>query len=282
MSDFVSFCRSLGIVLDTLPAMGRWVRVPTISHPRKKNGAVKFLGTHGFAQEHSTMQDVAVWKASEGTSAPAIDHKAIRESQQREQRRIAQGRAQAAERAQAIVAQSKHAQHAYLAAKGFPETLGLVWERDGAPVLVVPMRVDNRIIGCQLITEDGEKKFLPGQAARGATYCIGRGEPIYCEGYATALSAHKALQASRLNGCVIACFSAHNMQILATSGVVLADNDESGTGERVAKAAGLPYWMSPVVGQDFNDYMQLAGLFAASQALKAALMKARRGREPVT
>jgi len=144
---------------------------------------------------------------------------------------------------------------------------------------VVPMRVDGKLVGCQLIAEDGDKKFLAGQLTRGATFVIGHGEPIYCEGYATALSANKALQASRLRGSVVVCFSAHNLQMLATSGVVLADNDESTTGERAAKATGRPYFMSPVVGEDFNDFVARMGLFAASQALKATLASARRMRE---
>lgn len=279
MSSFVHFCQSLGIVLESLPPLGRWVRVPTVTHPRKKNGAVKFLGTHGFAQEHSTMQDVAVWKADENTDAPAIDMRALRAATEREHKRIADGRAKAAERAKGIVAQSGRTTHAYLIAKGFSEAEGLVWRRDGKPVLVVPMRVGDRLVGCQLIAEDGDKKFLPGQLTRGATFVIGQGAPIFCEGYATALSAHKALQASRLTASVVACFSAHNLQTLATSGVVLADNDESKTGERAAQSTGRPYFMSPVVGEDFNDMTRRVGLFAASQALKTLLMKARRPQE---
>ena len=279
MSDFVQFCRALGLVLDTTPPVGRWVRVPTVTHPRKRNGAVKFMGTHGFVQEHSTMQDVAVWKAAENTDAPPIDHAALKAATQREHQRIAMGRARAAERAQAIVAQSKQATHAYLVAKGFTDMLGLVWEREGEPVLVVPMRVDGKLVGCQLIAEDGDKKFLAGQSTRGATFVIGQGEPVFCEGYATALSAHKALQASRLRGSVVACFSAHNLQMLATTGVVLADNDESQTGERAALATGRPYWMSATVGHDFNDDHQQRSLFAVSQALKALLVSTRRMRE---
>jgi len=279
MSSFVHFCQSLGIVLDSLPPIGRWVRVPTLAHPRKKNGAVKFLGTHGFAQEHSTMQDVAVWKADENTSAPPIDALAMKAAADREHQRITDGRARAAERARSIVAQSGRAPHAYLTSKGFPDTEGLVWPRDNELVLVVPMRVGDKLVGCQLIAEDGDKKFLPGQLTRGATFVIGQGAPIYCEGYATALSAHKALKASRLTASVVVCFSAHNLQTLATSGVVLADNDESMAGERAAQASGRPYFMSPVVGEDFNDMTRRAGLFAASQALKTLLMKARRPQE---
>jgi len=275
MSGFVAFCRSLGILLDETPPVGRWVRVPTEAHPRKKNGAVKFLGTHGFAQEHSTMTDVAVWKADGDSSVPAIDQRALKEAEERERRRIAEGRAKAAERAAMILAQCRQDQHAYLAAKGFPEAQGLVWERDGQRLLVVPMRVDGRLVGCQLIDEAGGKKFLPGQLTRNATFVIGRGEPLYCEGYATALSAHKALQFSRLPGSVVACFSAHNLVLMATSGIVLADNDASRTGELAAQRTGRPYWMSPIVGEDFNDYALRLGGFKASQALKLTLMQTR-------
>lgn len=278
MSDFVVFCRSLGIVMDSLPPVGRWVRLPTVSHPRTKNGAVKFMGTHGFAQEHSTMPEVAVWKASEDTAAPAIDHQALKVAQDREHRRIAQGRAKAAQRAESIVARARMGTHPYLTAKGFPEASGLVADRNGHPVLVVPMRIDGKLAGCQLIAEDGDKKFLQGQATRGAVFVLGQGEPIYCEGYATALSAMQSLTASRLRGSVVVCFSAHNLQTMASAGVVLADNDLSQTGERAAIATGLPFWMSDTVGEDFNDYARRVGLFAASQALKTTLMQARRRR----
>ena len=50
-------------------------------------------------------------------------------------------------------------------------------------------------------------------------------------------------------------------------GFVVADNDASGTGERIAKEIGWPYWMSDTVGEDFNDTHQRVGLFAISQQL---------------
>lgn len=224
------------------------------------------------------MPDVAVWKASEDSTAPAIDHQALKIAQEREHRRIAEGRAKAAERAEAIVARARMGTHLYLASKGFPEASGLIADRDGEPVLVVPMRIDGKLAGVQLIAEDGDKKFLLGQATRGAVFVLGKGDPIYCEGYATALSAMQALTASRLRGSVVVCFSAHNLQTMARTGIVLADNDRSQTGERAAIATGLPFWMSDTVGEDFNDYARRVGLFAASQALKTTLMQARRRR----
>jgi hypothetical protein len=63
------------------------------------------------------------------------------------------------------------------------------------------------------------------------------------------------------------------------SNLYLASKGQRWSGERAAQATGRPYWMSPVVGEDFNDYMGRVGLFAASQALKATLAKSRRARE---
>ena len=48
--DFLSFVRAHGILIDTVPPVGRWMRLPTQTHPRKRNGAVKFMGTSAFAK----------------------------------------------------------------------------------------------------------------------------------------------------------------------------------------------------------------------------------------
>jgi putative DNA primase/helicase len=66
------------------------------------------------------------------------------------------------------------------------------------------------------------------------------------------------------------CFSAGNMVKVAaslSSGFVVADNDASGTGERVAKEIGWPYWMSSEVGEDADDCLKRLGLFKFSQSL---------------
>ncbi len=47
--------------------------------------------------------------------------------------------------------------------------------------------------------------------------------------------------------------------------------DASGTGERVAREIGWPYWMSDVVGEDANDYAQRAGVFALAMGIKKAM-----------
>ncbi len=71
----------------------------------------------------------------------------------------------------------------------------------------------------------------------------------------------------RLNAAVLVCFSDSNMVLVAaqiTKGrrYVFADHDKSGAGERAAQATGLPYCMSPVLGEDANDMHVRAGLLA--------------------
>lgn len=268
---FIGFCRAHGLIVDSL-IRDRWVRVPTTDHPKRKNGAYKWTGSRGWCQNHAVMPEPASWHGSD-SAVMAIDPRVAAEAAERERRRLVAGRVAAADKAHSIIAQAKFSQHAYLHSKGFPDALGLVWERDGAHILVVPMHVDRAVVGCQLIGVDGDKKFLTGQQTKGATFTIGQGNPVYCEGYATALSIHAALQAARLRRSVVACFSAHNLTYLAKRGVVVADNDASGTGQRAAEATGLPYWMSERVGEDFNDAHQRLGLFVVSQSLKATLMR---------
>jgi len=47
----------------------------------------------------------------------------------------------------------------------------------------------------------------------------------------------------------------------------VADNDASGTGERVAKEIGWPYWRSDTQGEDADDTLKRLGLFKFSQSL---------------
>ena len=88
--------------------------------------------------------------------------------------------------------------------------------------------------------------------------------------FRSGLSVRAALKALRKPANVRVCFSAGNMAKVAATlrkGVIVADHDASGTGERVAKEIGWPYWMSDTQGEDANDYHRRAGLFRWSQAL---------------
>jgi putative DNA primase/helicase len=162
--------------------------------------------------------------------------------------------------------------HPYFERKGFPDEAVNVWT-DGAAL--IPMYRNRAIVGCQTITATGEKKFLYGQRSSGAEFVMGqRGKHFLCEGYATALSARAVLRNLKTPYIIHACFSAGNLKKVAqdlAGGVVLADNDESGTGERVAREIGWPYWMSDTVGEDFNDAHQRIGTFALAMQLRRVL-----------
>jgi putative DNA primase/helicase len=85
----------------------------------------------------------------------------------------------------------------------------------------------------------------------------------------------RALTVGKMRRSVVVCFSAGNLKRLATdpAGLVVADNDVSLTGERVAKDTGLKYWMPPDINCDFNDFHLKYGLFKAVQALSFAIRK---------
>jgi len=272
MTDFIAFARAHGILIDHLPPIGVWRRYPTEDHQRKRNGAVKFMGTHGFVQNWAMNTEVEVWRGDASASVDMI--KIRRDAQQAERRRIEQQEA-AAKKAGWIMHQCQIAHHPYLEAKGFKDEQGNVWKTEDGLVLVIPMRVGHRLVGCQLIREDGEKKFLFGQRTSAAEFVFdNKGPHILCEGYATGLSIRAAMKALKRRYTLHICFSAGNMIKIASAlpaGLVVADNDESRTGEDAAKRIGWPYWMPPAVGQDFNDFMQDVKLFKASQALARSL-----------
>lgn len=278
MTTFIDFCRVHGVLVDRLPQIGVWRRYKTQDKPAHRNGAVKFMGDHGFVQNHATMQEVAVWK-SEGESrevAQRIQQVASEAAQEtvRKQREAAQKAAQ-------MLAESRMGTHAYLAAKGFPDEQGMVLAADAGALLLIPMRVGREVVGVQTITEAGEKKFLFGQRCSNAEFVFSaaNGPHIVCEGYATALSARIAMARLKRPYTLHVCFSAGNMKKIASGlpgGFVIADNDASGTGETVAKEIGWPYWMSDAVGEDANDFHMRKGLFALTQGLQKMFLEARR------
>jgi phage/plasmid primase-like uncharacterized protein len=276
---FLDFCRLHGVVLTREPMPGRWIRVPTEDKPKHRNGAVKFMGTVGFVQNWATMTEAATWHA-DGTSTEAA-----KRVQQVANQAAAEDRAnaqKAAKRAESILAECELAPHPYLASKGFPDALVNVWNRETDNVMVIPMRRGDALVGCQLIKPDGDKKFLYGQRSGGAEFIFGqRGTHVLCEGYATALSTQRALVQLKLPYVLHATFSAGNMKKVAETlpaGLVIADNDASGTGERVAREIGWPYWISDTVSEDANDYAQRCGVFALAMGLKRAMQGAVRRR----
>jgi len=270
--EFISFCRAHGIQIDFPPPIGVWKRYPTDDHPRKRNGAVKFMGDHGFVQNHAVDTEVSVWQ----TDTPInVDRKRIaKDMREADAKRLAD-QADAVKRAAFIMSQTVLGKHEYLNSKGFEGAEDRIWGHEGKKTLVVPMRVDGHLVGCQLIESDGSKKFLYGQRTSNAEMIIdNKGVHILCEGYATALSIQMALRKMSRRYTIHVCFSAGNMKKIAEGlpdGLVIADNDKSGTGERIAKEIGWKYWMSDVVGEDANDTHQRIGLLKFGMSLTRSL-----------
>lgn len=267
---FEDFARSHGLILDSV-IPNRWVSTPTEDHPRKRNGRYKFLGNVGWVQNWATMQNPSMWKTNDPNARPSATRAQI---QHADRERLAAAKA-AADKAAWILHQTVLDTHPYLERKGFKDEVGNVWNKDGQRILVVPMRNSGRLVGCQLIDEQGNKKFLYGQQSKGASYVIqAKGLPIFVEGYATGLSVRTVMRAMKVRYTIHVCFSASNMEFIArqvSGGIVIADHDTNGVGKQAALNAGKPYWISDTVGEDFNDYHVRVGLFRASQALKQSL-----------
>jgi putative DNA primase/helicase len=192
-------------------------------------------------------------------------HRDIKEKQER-----------AAQKAAYIMHQCQFGSHPYLKNKGFKEEQGNVWRNDDALLLVIPMRIGAHLVGCQLVNEEGGKKFLFGQRTSGASFIFdNRGPNILCEGYATALSIKAAMKVLRRRYTLHVCFSAGNMKKIAANlpkGFVVADNDLSQTGQKTAEQIGWPCWTPDTVGMDANDIHQRDGLFSFSQSLGKVIL----------
>ena len=271
--EFLNFCQSLGIIVNSPPPVGVWKRYPTVDHPRKRNGAVKFIGDHGFAQNHALDTEVSVWKDESVTEGAKRDFQKIADHAEQERVRMQK---QAASKAAAILNLCNFGKHEYLKAKGFPDEEGNVYLVEGRQVLVIPMRLNGALVGCQMIDMDGTKKFLYGQRTAGATFSFhNRRINVVCEGYATALSIRAAMKQLKRRYTIHVCFSAGNMIKVAAgleSGLVIADNDKSGTGQQAAAEIGWPVWMSDRETEDANDCHRRIGLFKFSQSLTHSML----------
>lgn len=265
---FLDFCRLHGILVDREPPIGVWKRYPTEDHRTKRNGAVCFMGTHGHVQNWATMTEPETWHA-DGDSV--MDPNKARKLVEAAHRDIREKQEKAAQKAGFILHQCQIGYHPYLERKGFADEQANVWKHEDQLLMVIPMRVGHRLVGCQLIDEEGNKRFLSGQRTSGAAYIFdNKGVNILCEGYATALSIKAAMKALKRRYTLYCTFSAGNMLKVAATlpkGFIVADCDASRTGQNTAEQIGWPYWMPDTTGMDANDVHQRDGLFKFSQSL---------------
>lgn len=276
--QFDAFCRAHGLIVDGITP-GRWVRVPTTDHPRKKNGAYKFLGDIGWVQNHALEVDVSTWRA-DAQDLHGVDVQRIQRQAAEFDEKMRRGWQRAAVQAEALLAQAELTEHNYLHLKGLGEHRALV----SGDALLVPMRHwrSNRLVGVQTIRwleaeRRYEKKMMAGMRAKGAVLRLGSPQAArtwLVEGYATALSVEAALKLLRLRDSVTVCFSAGNLihvaqqlQAERQAVAVFADHDASGAGERAARHTGAPWVMSPLQGEDANDMHQREGVFRVANLM---------------
>lgn len=266
---FEDFARLHGLKVNSL-IPGKWVAVPTEDHPHKRNGRYKWLGNVGWVQNWATMESPEMWRDEEGQYDFSKVRRIVSNADD-DRKKLAE---KAASKAGWILHQCKPENHPYLVQKGFPDEIGNVWTADRS-LLVIPMRINGRVVGCQLIDGEGNKKFLYGQQTKGASFVFdAKGIPVFCEGYATALSVRAVMKVMKIRYTIHVCFSAGNLQHVAgnvSGGVIVADNDPNGIGEKAAIQTGKPYWLSETIGDDFNDFHRRVGSFKAMLSLKRAV-----------
>jgi len=273
--SFIHFARACGLSIDPskfFPS-DKIRRCGTLEKPRSLNGAYTWDGERGWVMDWSqggrvqwyseskpwTPEEKALWARKRVLAAKEQDRRYH----------------EAAERAKTHLRAAELSTHGYLTRKGFPEERGLVRDE----VLMIPMRdvQEHRVVGYQAIRWTGsewEKRMLSGMRAKGAVLVMGnRAQPEkwLVEGYATGLSLRSALRSIGIPASVVVCFSAHNLAYVADQiggqRYVFADNDLSGTGEKVARETGLPYTMSDEAGWDANDLHLNKGLFAVAHKI---------------
>ena len=261
--SFESFAIEHGLLINGLE-LDRWVRVGTVDHPQKKNGAYIFDGQSGAIINFAIHDKHIIYKSKE----PYVrDPNAVAKRQQLHKERL-ERQEKAKRKADYIVSQTKQETHPYMIRKGF-KTKFSVWK----DLLVVPMRVGNVLVGCQLISPDGTKRFLSGQITKGASLVIGKmvSRDIVCEGLATGMSVRRAMHHLCLPYQIHVCFSANNMVEIASclkNPLVIADHDD--TGIRSAKKIASTYWLGEA-GEDFNDAEERQGTAVVADSLRPFL-----------
>lgn len=287
--EFINHAKALGLIITSSSlSKEKWVRVHTETNSKKKNGAYFFGGDYGFIQNWETMQSSDLWYTSRTMTDEEKEkmRKDMEIAKKRQHEEMIKNQAIAAEKAKNLLASCIVDIHKYLAKKGFAEERANILKMEsGVNLLVIPMRdFKGILVGIQMIDEEGNKKFLYGQRVDQCSFCFSNdnfGQTYLVEGYASGMSLKKILDKIGQKYRIHVCFSAGNILKMAKfhkDAIIFADNDKkSGTGQRIAGASGLKYWISDVDGEDINDFHMRNGDFKSSQLIKIALIQLKKG-----
>ena len=177
-------------------------------------------------------------------------------------------------------AQAASPEHPYLQRKG----IGVHGARvTGDGRLVVPLYgQDGHLSSLQYIAHDGSKLYHPGGQTGGKFWMVGTmdepGTLFVAEGFATAATIHETTG----RPCVVSYSASSLVPVTGTLRemygatqdiVIVADNDKSGVGQKLADQASAKFGarvvIPPIEGMDANDYAQ-AGHDLASLLLPPA------------
>lgn len=283
---FVQFAALYGLVINDLYPSTEIQRCTTEAHAHRKDGAYLWDGQRGWVQDWSVSDDRHWYDNPDAKGFTEADRKAWAERKRRHEREQALKHQRAASEAAAMVKAARPDEHTYLGSKKLYHVRGLVNDKHE---LLVPMRdlASNHLVGVQVIKwlmeeRQWQKKFHYGTRAAGAVFRLGSpqaGETWLVEGYATGLTVELALRSLNLTASVLVCFSADNLTHVASRvkgrKFGFADHDRSGKGVKAVEAAGLAYCMSPVEGEDANDWYMRAGVLPVA----AEMMRLRRAKQ---
>jgi putative DNA primase/helicase len=295
MTDFATFARAHGLLLDHAEASTRIRRCGTEDKPRSKNGAYWFDGDRGWVQRWDEGGELYWWDdPNKPEPTPEMRAEWARKRAEYERKQLAAwGRT--ALQCKMLQEQTRISEHNYMHYKGlgdykvrvldkyeFIDSDGVVNEVEH--VLFVPMInfETEAMVGAQLIwwvpaEMRYEKKFVPGSRLRHSAYRLGAAatnEVILCEGLATGVSIEMALKQMNLRATIVVCFNDSNLVNIAAllpkdiRAYVFADNDKSKAGAIAARKTGLPWCQSPVEGEDANDLHVRAGLTPVAELIR--------------
>lgn len=269
--DFIQFATAHGLEITHLET-GKIARCKTSDHRSKRNGAYYYEHSFGWCQNWAVHEHPVIWITDKEVDQKELQLKLKKSREKYNHERARLNRA-AIKKAETMLKLCRNDTSSYLASKGFSEMcFNMLLEEDKEPLLCVPMRINGNLSGLQVIAPDGKKKFLYGTNASLATFDIGLGANVFLvEGLATGLSMQKIAAYLKIPYTIRVCFSAGNMAKvtkLHDKPILICDNDESGTGERVGKESGKRYYMPPVAGDDINDECNRSGYFTVAQKIK--------------